>query len=91
MRFALFSSVFKTFKSISFNLKVISMINDIKESLIKLVDETEWLSDSVKTEINKKLLFMDLKIGFPKELLNEELLDIWVNQVKYSPIETTIY
>lgn len=67
------------------------MINDIKESLIKLVDETEWLSDSVKTEINKKLLFMDLKIGFPKELLNEELLDIWVNQVKYSPIETTIY
>ena len=57
------------------------MINNIKESFIKIVDKNEWMSDSVRAKAMEKILLMELRIGFPKELLDENLMDIWLKDV----------
>ena len=57
------------------------MINNIKESFIELVNKNEWMSDSVRAKAIEKILLMELRIGFPKELLDEDLMDLWLKDV----------
>ncbi|XP_054166696.1 neprilysin-2-like [Oppia nitens] len=48
--------------------EAISMIDKIKESFVKSVDENKWMTTSVKTIAKRKILLMKSRIGFPIEL-----------------------
>lgn len=63
--------------------KAISVVNYIKESFMDLIDTNEWMSDEVKTKAKHKTLLMDVRIGFPKDLLDEELMDKWIDNVSW--------
>ena len=53
---------------------------------MELIDKNDWMSDEVKTKAKHKILLMDLRIGFPKELLDEDLMNSWLNKVCSVPL-----
>jgi predicted metalloendopeptidase len=57
------------------------MINNIRESFIEMLDENKWMSDEVRRKAEEKALLMDLRIGSPKELLEENKMDNFLGYV----------
>jgi predicted metalloendopeptidase len=57
------------------------MINNIRESFIEMLDENKWMSDEVRRKAEEKALLMDFRIGFPKELLEENKMDSFLGYV----------
>lgn len=51
------------------------MLNDIRRSFNKLVQQTSWMDDTTKTETLKKSAAMQSFIGYPDWLTNKTILD----------------
>ncbi|CAG2168868.1 unnamed protein product [Oppiella nova] len=64
-------------------IEVISMINDIKESFIEIVDKYKWMSDGVKSKANEKIKLMKLGIGFPQDVRDDNQMDNWLTHILY--------
>jgi hypothetical protein len=60
------------------------MVNNIRESFIEMLDENKWMSDEVRRKAEEKALLMDLRIGFPKELLEENKMDSFLGYVCFT-------
>ena len=65
-------------------MQTIRLIVLIQDAFSRMLDEANWLDEGTKSSTKDKLHNMNLKIGYPDYIIDDEALDRDYDQVLYS-------